>query len=53
LPAVTAATTAGDVYFTTSNDNKTQVYDYSGNAVKSNDANIAKGGVFIGWYSND
>ena len=53
LPAVTAAASAGDVYFTTSNDNKTQVYDYSGNAVKSNDANIAKGGVFIGWYSND
>lgn len=52
LPAVTAATAAGSVYFTTDGTNKTQVYDYAGAAVASNSATLAAGGVFIGWYSD-
>ena len=52
LPAVTAASTAGDVYFTSGGENKIQVFNYAGEAVASTNAGLAKGGVFIGWYSN-
>lgn len=51
LPAVTAATTAGNVYF--SSVNKIQVYDKSGNAVESTNSTLALGGIFLGWYSDN
>lgn len=52
LPAVTVATAAGAVYFTTAGSNTIQVYDKAGNAVASNSATLAAGGIFIGWYSD-
>lgn len=51
LPAVTAPTTAGNVYFTSGGSNSTQVFNRNGVAVPSNSANLVGGGVFIGWYS--
>lgn len=52
LPAVTAATTAGNVYFTTGSSNTTQVYDKAGETITSANATLAAGGIFIGWYSD-
>lgn len=52
LPATTATSTAGTVYFNTSGGNKVQVYDNTGTAVVSNNAKLIQGGVFIGWYDN-
>lgn len=52
LPAYTAPTTAGDVYFTTEGVNKTLVYDYSGTKASSGSDILETGGVFIGWYSD-
>lgn len=51
LPAITAATTAGNVYF--SSVNKIQVYDKSGTAVESTNSTLALGGIFLGWYSDN
>lgn len=53
LPKVTAATTAGNVYFTSGGSNQTQVYDQTGTALVSTNALLASGGVFIGWYSDN
>lgn len=52
LPSVTTPSAAGVVYFTSGGTNQTQLYDFSGNAVDSNNAELVKGGVFIGWYSD-
>lgn len=52
LPAVTVATTAGNVYFTTGSSNTTQVYDKAGTAIESTNTTLAAGGIFIGWYSD-
>lgn len=51
LPAVTAPTAAGSVYFTSGGSNSTQVFARSGAVLPSNSANLTAGGTFIGWYS--
>lgn len=53
LPAVTAATTAGVVYFTSGGQNPTQLYNKAGTAIGSNNSTLAAGGIFIGWYSDN
>lgn len=52
LPAVTAATSSGLVYFNSGNSN-IQVYDKVGTALSSTNATLALGGVFIGWYCDN
>lgn len=53
LPPVTAATTAGNVYFTSNGENQTPIYNYAGAAVTSTSTSLAAGGIFIGWYSDN
>lgn len=52
LPVVTAATSAGNVYFTTGSTNNVQVYDKAGTAIASTNTSLAAGGIFVGWYSD-
>lgn len=52
LPATTATSSAGLVYFTTDGGNRVQVYDNTGAAVSSTNAKLILGGIFLGWYSN-
>ena len=51
LPAVTAPSAAGSVYFTTGDSNSVQVFNKAGAVLASNNIDLVAGGVFIGWYS--
>ena len=52
LPAVTAPAAAGNVYFTTGDNNSNiLVLDAHGNNLSATDTNLAAGGVYLGWYA--
>ena len=51
LPAITAPSAAGSVYFTTGGSNSVQVLNKAGAVLASNNTDLVAGGVFIGWYS--
>ena len=52
LPAVTAPAAAGNVYFTTGDNNSNiLVLDAHGENLSATDTNLAAGGVYLGWYA--
>lgn len=53
LPAVTSTLTEGNVYFTSDGGNsKVQVFNSHNKPVAGDNAKLALGGIFIGWYAD-